>query len=106
MEHEAIPPAGDECDIGTYHAQQNELHVSTHEVEARSTAWAIRNILDGDGNLVEPSPEFCNVLNDRGMHVEKDSDLAKALQELGVPVKDGTVLSIRSVERTERDAND
>ncbi|MCA9232261.1 MAG: hypothetical protein KDA57_16555 [Planctomycetales bacterium] len=99
MEHEAIPKAGDEYDIGTYRVQQYELHVTTYEVEARSIAWAIRRVLDGDGNLVEPSPELCGVLNDRGMRVEEGSELANALRELDVPVENSCVLSIRSVER-------
>jgi len=60
-------------------------------------ANAIRRVLDGDGNLIEPSPELCGVLEDRGMHVEDSSELAKALQELGVPMSQSQVVSIHSV---------
>ena len=99
MPSESTKSVANQEEIGTYHVQQYELHISTYEVEARGVVNAIRRVLDGDGSLIEPSPELCGVLDDRGIPVEEGSELAKALQELGVPMIESKIASICSVKK-------
>lgn len=87
----------DDEGVQTYHVGQYELHVSTYEVEGTSVARAIKRVLDGDGNLIEPSPVFSNIVEELGINVGENLQLVRELRELGVAVEGDVVPSIASV---------
>jgi len=89
--------APDDESVQTYHVGQYELHISTYEVEATSVAHAIKRLFDGDGNLIEPSPEFSNVVEDLGINAAENAELVRELRELGVEIEGPVVPSIASV---------
>jgi len=78
---------------------QYETHVSSYEVEARSKAEAIANILDAQGDLI--GCEYLEVNEDIGLPVENNENLVAELNKLSVPVVESYIPCIRSVEEIE-----
>lgn len=87
----------DDEELQTYHIGQYELHISTYEVDVISVAHAIKRLFDEDGTLIEPSPEFSNVVDTLGISVSENTQLVRELRELGVEVERDVVPSIARV---------
>ena len=86
-----------------FEIEQYELHVVTYEVEAMSSAEAIRRVLDGDGDISNGS-EYVGTCDQMGMSLEDSPKLAEDLRKLGVRHRGCMIPSIRSVRR--REANE
>jgi len=84
-----------------YEIEQYELHTSKYRVEADSEAEAIVKLLDGEADPMDDSLEYIEVADDFGLSVDENRDLAEQLHELGVPVSEHVIPSIRSVEEVE-----
>ena len=88
--------------IQTYHIGQYELHISTYKVEATSIALAIQCVLEGEGELVGPSPEFSNVIDELGISAAENCELVQQLREVGIAIEGEVVPSIASVITVDR----
>lgn len=82
-----------------YEIEQYELHVMTYRVETDDPADAIVKVLDGEVTPVDDSQEYVEIAEERGLLVEDYPELAAKLRELGVPVDDRIIPSIRSVSK-------
>ncbi len=85
----------------TFEIEQYELHTMKYRVEATSEAEAIKELFDGDGEAVDNSLDFIEVAEDFGLPVEEHRELAHELHELGVPVGEHVVGSIRAIEEVD-----
>ena len=81
----------------SYQIEQYELHTMTYRVEAGDPADAIVKLLDGEAEPVDDSQEYVEIAEERGLLVADHPELAAKLRELGVPVDDRLIPSIRSV---------
>ena len=84
-----------------YEIEQYEVHTQKFRVSGRTRAQAIKKFLDHGGEVVDDSLELIEVCDFLGMSVDDQPDLAKELKRLGVPLDDGRVASIRSIEDVE-----
>ena len=84
-----------------YEIEQYELHTTTFRVEAKSEAEAIVKLLDGEAEVVDNSQEYIEVAEDFGLPVDEHRDLADELRDLGVPVGEQVISSIRSIQEIE-----
>lgn len=82
----------------TFEIEQYELHAMKYRIEANSEAEAIVKLLDGKADPVEQSQEYIEVADDYGMPVDEFPELAKALRDLNVRVREDIIPSIRSIE--------
>lgn len=85
----------------TFEIEQYELHTMTFRVEASTEAEALKRLFDGDGEAVDNSLEYIELAEDFGLSVEEHRELADELHELGVPVGEHVVGSIRAIEEVE-----
>jgi hypothetical protein len=80
-----------------YEIEQYELHAMKYRVEAATEAEAIRLLLDGEAEPVEQSQDFIEVAEDFGLPTDEYRELADQLRDLGVPVGEAVIPSIRSI---------
>lgn len=80
-----------------YEIEQYEVHAMTYRVEAATEAEAIVKLLDGEAGAVDGSLEFIEVAGDLGLAADEHPELAQQLRDLGVPVDDQVIPSIRSI---------
>lgn len=85
----------------TYELEQYELHAMQYRVEATNEAEAIAKLFDGEAEPVCTTMDFVEVAEDFGLPVDEHRDLADQLRELGVPVGDHVIPSIRSIKEVE-----
>lgn len=86
----------------THEVRVYQVHVATFHVEAQTTANAIRQLLDGDGDELLDSPEFHSICHERGMIA--NAELLAELEQLGVPVSGDNVCGIAGVKKLQPDA--
>ena len=83
-----------------YEIEQYELHTMKYQVEADSEADAIGRLLMGEGEPVDNSLEFVNIVDDLGMSLTEDQELASQLFDLGVIHSGDEIIgSIRSIKQ-------
>ena len=83
-----------------YEIEQYELHVQQYRIEADSEADAIGRLLMGEGEPVDDSLEFVNIVDDLGMSLTEDQELASQLFDLGVIHSGDEIIgSIRSIKQ-------
>ena len=83
-----------------YEIEQYELHTMKYRVEADSEADAIGRLLMGEGEPVDDSLEFVNIIDDLGMSLTEDQELASQLFGLGVIHSGDEIIgSIRSIKQ-------
>jgi hypothetical protein len=83
-----------------YEIEQYELHTMKYRVEADSEADAIGRLLMGEGEPVDNSLEFVNIIDDLGMSLTEDQELASQLFDLGVIHSGDEIIgSIRSIKQ-------
>jgi hypothetical protein len=83
-----------------YEIEQYELHVMKYQVEADSEADAVAKLLMGEGEPVDNSLEFVNIIDDLGMSLTEDQELASQLFDLGVIHSGDEIIgSIRSIKQ-------
>ncbi len=80
-----------------YEIEQYELHVMKYRIEAASEADAVAKLLDGEAEPVDGSLEYVEVAEDSGLPVDECQYLADELREVGVPVGEHVIPSIRSI---------
>ncbi|MCB9951414.1 MAG: hypothetical protein H6824_10575 [Planctomycetaceae bacterium] len=80
-----------------YEIEQYELHVMTFRIDANDPADAIVRLLDGEAEPVDNTQEYVEIAEECGLLVDDYPELASELRELGVPVDDRLIPSIRSV---------
>ena len=85
----------------TFEIEQYELHTMKYRVEASSEAEAVKKLFDGDGEAVDNGLDYIEVADDFGLPVDVNRELADALRELGVPVDEHIIPSIRAIEEVE-----
>lgn len=88
----------------TYEIEQYEIHVQKYRVEADNEAKAIAKAFDGDAEPVDGSLEYIEIGEDLGLPTDDHRDLAEELRQLGVPVGEAVIPSIRSVVQVDADA--
>ncbi|MFN0017947.1 MAG: hypothetical protein ACKVP0_06780 [Pirellulaceae bacterium] len=81
-----------------YEVEQYELHVMKYRIEAANEAEAVAKLLDGEAESVDGSLEYVEVAEDSGLPVDECQDLADKLREVGVPVGEHIIPSIRSIK--------
>ena len=81
-----------------YEIEVYELHVGTYQIDARSTADAIKRLFDGDGDLLNGS-EYIGLCEEKGLPVDENSQLAQELRQLGVPLDASVIPSIRNIRQ-------
>ena len=69
-----------------------------YQVEADSKAEAIAKLLAGEAEPVCESMDLIQVAEDYGLPVDEHWELANALRDLGVKVRNMVIPSIRSIE--------
>jgi hypothetical protein len=85
-----------------YEIEQYELHVQKYLIEANSEAEAIVKLFNTEADPVDDSLEYVEICEDRsGLPAEEYRELADELRELGMPVDEHVIPSIRSIERVE-----
>lgn len=92
------PKTTEGSSMARFEIEQYELHVATYEVEARSTAEAIKRVLDGDGEITNCS-EYVGICDHIGMSLEDAPKLAEGIRALGVEVRECMIPSVRSARR-------
>jgi len=80
-----------------FEIEQYEVHAQKYQVEADSEADAIVRLLDGAAEPVDDSLDYIEVAEDFGLSVDECRELAERLRELGVPVGQHVIPSIRSI---------
>ena len=85
----------------TFQIEQYELHAMKYRVEADTPAEAVKKLLDGEGEPVGQSQDYIEVADDFGLPAEEHRELADELRELGVPVGEHVIPSIRAIEEIE-----
>lgn len=80
-----------------YEIEQYEIHSMKYRIEATDEADAIVKLLDGEADPVDDSLDFIEVAEDVGLAVDEHPELAERLRDLGVPVGDRVIPSIRSI---------
>jgi hypothetical protein len=81
----------------TYEIEQYELHTMKYRIEARNEAEAIAKLFDGDGEPVKGSLEYIEICDDRGLPADEHQDLAEQLHEMGIPIDEAVIPSVRSI---------
>jgi hypothetical protein len=81
----------------TYEIEQYELHCSKFRIEAESPADAIARLFEGEGDPVDHSLEYIEIVEDYGMPVEEFPELAQELEHRGVLTDEDFIPSIRSI---------
>ena len=84
-----------------FEIEQYELHAATWRVEAKDEAEAIAGLLNGEADLIDNTLEYIEVADDYGIPVDQNQELAKQLRNLGIPVGDDIIPSIRTISRVE-----
>jgi hypothetical protein len=84
-----------------YEIEQYELHIQKYRVEAPSEAAAIAKLFSGEAEAVDNGLEYIEVADDFGLPADEHRELADALRDLGVPVGEAVIPSIRSIEEVE-----
>ena len=84
-----------------FEIEQYEIHCQRYRAEAVDEAHAIAKLFAGEADLVDNSTEYIEVADDYGLPVDEHRDLADQLRDLGIPVDDDIILSIRSVRKVE-----
>ena len=89
-----------ESPLSRFQIQQYELHVATYEIDASSSAEAIKRLFEGDGDMLDGS-EFVGTCRDTGMSLDEHPQLAVDLRRLGVEIRGSILPSIRRICRIE-----
>lgn len=80
-----------------FEIEQYEIHTFSYRVEADSEADAIVKLLDGEADPTNNAPEYIEVAEDLGLPIDECRELANQLRDLGVPVGEHVIPSIRSI---------
>lgn len=80
-----------------FEIEQYELQTVKYRIEAANEAEAVVKLLDGEAEPVDNSLEFIEVADDFGLPADEYAELANQLNELGVPVGEHVIPSIRSI---------
>ena len=80
-----------------FEIEQFEVHAFTYRVEAENEADAIVKLLDGEADPTNNGSDYVEIAGDLGLPVDDCGELADKLRELGVPVGEHVIPSIRSI---------
>jgi len=80
-----------------YEIEQFEVHLFKYRVDADDEAQAIVKVLDGEADPVDCGSDYVEIAEDFGIPVDECRELAHQLLDLGVPVGEHVIPSIRSV---------
>jgi hypothetical protein len=87
----------------TFEVEQYEIHTMTYQVQAKSEAQAIAQVLDGQGEPLDDRLDYIEVGADLGLSSDEFPELAQQLRKLGVRLDDTIIPSIRGVMRVDDD---
>lgn len=81
----------------TFEIEQFEVHVFKYRVDADDEAQAIVKVLDGEADPVDCGSDYVEIAEDFGLPIDECRELANQLRDLGVPVGEHVIPSIRSI---------
>ena len=70
--------------MAKFEVEQYELHVSTHEVDAKDEAEAVVKVLQGEGECIDGLFAFVEMARSYGMPQEENPKLSRALAKTGL----------------------
>ena len=86
--------------MAKFEVEQYELHVSTHEVDAKDEVDAVAKVLNGESEIIDGSFAFVEIADAYGLSQDDNHELSRALAKTGLLAGEHDIIpSIRSVQR-------